>query len=143
MASADIHEGAREVTTHLPFHTKYECTIQGKVDAGAMETFMPSSLLKHINVSNKEVKPSKARVRGATGTQIQTMGELQLKATCDGITKTIRLIVTNLGSELLLGVDFCRAFKLVTIANCCEQRQVSLDANAVYITNETEVNCTS
>ena len=65
---------------------------------------------------------------------MKPIGELNMEASCNNLTKTAKVMITNSGSELILAVDFCRALELVTIADCCEQRQVNVDMKAVHIT---------
>ena len=142
MDSIHIEDATREVMTTVTFHTTQACRIQGKLDTGAMATCMPYSMLEQMNVHANDLTPTKAKLRGITGTMMKTIGELNVKASCNNITKLVTVIITKSGSELILGVDFCRAFELVKIANCCEQRELTVDMNAVHITKEGDVDYT-
>ena len=143
----NITTKAREVLANVTFHTtqkKSVVQLQGKVDTGAMVTCMPSKLLKSISLKSSDLTPSKVTLRGVTGTDMVTCGELKVKVTCNGHTDEVRIIVTDTGTELILGLDFCKAFKLIEVAECCIQRRITVDeVKAVHITDEGEVNYTS
>jgi len=133
---------AREVVANLIFHSPSPVEIQGKVDTGAMVTCIPLSMLKEIGMDQKDLMPSTAQLRCVTGTDLQTCGELKISVTCNDITHSIKVIVTQLGNELILGLNFCKLFGLVTLADTCIQRKVSADqqVEAVHITDECEIN---
>ena len=57
---------------------------------------------------------------------------------CDGETHYTMIIITELGTELILGLDFCRKFKLVQIADTCVLRSINSDVDAVHITEESD-----
>ena len=64
--------------------------------------------------------------------------------TCNDITEDITVMVTEFGSELIqliLGLDFCKLFNLVTMADVCIQRQISVEqqVEAVHIMDESEI----
>ena len=132
----------REVLANVELHTTKPATLQGKVDTGAMATCMPSFKLKEVGLCQDNLQPSNARLRGVTGTDMKTCGELAVKATCNGITKKIKILVTELGTELILGLDVCKLFELVSIADTCLQRNITIEeqVEAVHITNETDIN---
>ena len=106
-----IKDASREVIANVTFCTKQAYQIQGKVDTSAMATCMSYSMLKQIKVNNKDLTPSKAKLWGITGTMMKTIGELKVEASCNNLTKTAKVIVTNPGSELILGVDFAEHFR--------------------------------
>jgi len=139
---SSIKGRAREVVANLTFHTQRPVAIQGKVDTGAMVACMPLSMLKEIGMDQKDLMPSTAQLRGVTGADLKTCGELKTQVTCNGITHSTTVIVTQLGNELILGLNFCKLFGLVTLADTCIQRKVSVDqpVEAVHITDECEVN---
>ena len=95
---------------------------------------MPRSLLKDLHINLKKIKPTKMKLRGVTGTHIQVIGSLTMMATCNGETHHTMIIVTELRTELILGLDFCRTFKLVHIADTCALRSINSDVDAVHIT---------
>ncbi len=127
----------REVLAEVTFNPSKN-TLQGKVDTGAMTTCMPMSQLQSIGLEESSIKPSTACLKGITGTKMNTLGEITQKITCNKITRSHKIIITELGTELILGIDFCKKFNLVNIAECCIQRQVTVDA--VHMTDEKEVN---
>jgi len=71
--------------------------IQGKVDTGAMVICMPLSMLKQIGMNQTDVMPSTAELRGVTCIDLMTYGELKTQVTCNGITHSTKVIVTELG----------------------------------------------
>ena len=109
-----------------------------------MATCMPVSKLKEIGLTQQDLKPSNAHLRGVTGTDMKTCGELMIKATCNDSTHIIKILVTKLGTELILGLDVCKLFNLITIADTCIQRNITVDeqVEAVHITDEKGVNYT-
>ncbi len=50
--------------------------------------------------------------------------------------------MTKSGSELILGLGFCKKFKLVNIASTCIQQKVSADVEVVHIMEESEADYT-
>ena len=130
----------REVLADITFHTKRPATLQGKVDTGAMVTCMPSSMLVDIGVKLSDLQPSNAKLRGVTGADLKTCGELTLRASCNGHTCKIRVVITELGSELILGLETCKVFRLITIATTCIQREITEHVEAVHIMDEAELN---
>ena len=48
------------------------------------------------------------------------------------------IYITKQGQEFILGLDFCKKFKLVSIASCCIQRSITLEIGAVHIMDESE-----
>ena len=126
---------AREIIANVTFHGNQQQTIPGKVDTGAMVTGMPRSLLKDLHINLKKIKPTKMKLRGGvTGTDMQVIGSLTMMATCNGETHHTMIIVTELRTELILGLDFCRTFKLVHIADTCALRSLNSDVDSVHIT---------
>ncbi len=62
-----------------------------------------------------------------TGAKMNTKREIMPNISCNEITKAVKIIITELGTELILGIDFCKKFNLVNITECCIQRQVTVD----------------
>ena len=135
---------AKEILANVKFHTTTPTTLQGKVDTGAMVNCMPLHMLQFIGMRQDELAPSNACLRGVTGADLVNCGELDVKVTCNGHTRKANIMVTELGSELILGLDFCKSFKLVTVADTCMQRKVMLEeqVEAVHITDESEADYT-
>ena len=73
----------REVLADVKFLTKKPSTLQGKVDTGAMVTCMPENMLHVIGICQKDITPSKARLRGVTGTDMKTLGEIKVLVHCN------------------------------------------------------------
>lgn len=133
-----VESKARVILAAVKFHTAKAKMLQGKVDTGAMVTCMPLSLMGELGLHRSDLKPTKAHLRGVTGADMKTLGELNVRVTCNDIEDEIKVMVTELGSELILGIDFCKQFDLVTVADTCIQRQVNV--SAVHITEESEAN---
>ena len=129
---------AREIVADVTFYGNQQQTIPGKVDPGAMVTCMPQSLLKDIHTNLKDIKPTKMKLRGVTGTDMKAIGSLTMKVTCNGETHHSTIIITELGTELILGLDFCHTFKLIHIAESCVLRSITSDVDAVHITEESD-----
>ena len=75
---SSVKTRAREVLADIKFHTKKPATMQGKVDTGAMVTCMPLSKLKEVGLHQDDLKPSNAKLRGVTGTDMKTCGEINV-----------------------------------------------------------------
>ena len=137
-----VKDEAREVPADVEFHTRKLAVVKGKVDTGAMVTCMPLGLLSNIGLCHSDLKPSTAKLHGVTGTDMNTHGELNVRATCNDHTHNVKVMVTELGNELILGLDFCKKFNLVSISDACIQRTIALrqKIEAVHITDESEVN---
>jgi len=140
-----VHGKGREVLAYVEFPGQSPSIIQGKVDTGAMMTCMPLSLMKNIGYKKEDLETSRIRLRGVTGTDMKTCGKLSIKVTCNHINDTVDIIVTELGSELILGLDFCKRFKLISIADSCIQRKITVEneIHAVHIIEESAVDYTS
>ena len=76
---------------------------------------------------------------------MQTCGEFKPRITCNGRTKEVRIIVTERGTELILGFNFCKTFGLVFVAECCIQRKVNIEekVKAVHIRDESKMDYSS
>ena len=133
---------AREVPADVKFHTSKSSTIRGKIDTSAMVTCMPLSMLNEIGLSKNDFGPSNARLRGVTGTDMVNHGKLTVRVSCNDQTDKVKILVTKLGNELILGLNFCKLFNLVAIADTCIQRKITLqqEVEAVHITEKSEVN---
>ena len=127
-----------ELLSQVKFHVHTDTVLQGKVDTGAMATCMPVTFLKKLNVKIEDLQPCSIRLRSITGADMKTCGSLITKVTSNSITKTVRVIITELGTELILGLDFCKDFQLITISNSCIQRSITVEqeVRAVQITEE-------
>ena len=127
----------------MVFHPKDESSqsreITGKVDTGAMVSYMPTSMLPQIGLSKKDLKPSDAFIPGMSGAVLQNCGTVDIKVTCNNITAMARFYITKQECAFILGLEFCKEFKLVTIAPVCIQQSISMKPNlveAVHITEE-------
>ena len=137
------HE-SREMYALVVFHLKgnAKSTLKGMVDTGAMVSCIPMSMLPQIGLSMKDLKPSDAVIRGMSGSDLQKCGTVCVNLTCNEITKKAKFYVTKHDYALILGLEFCKMFKLVTISPVCTLQSVSLEPNqveAVHITDESEV----
>ena len=99
-------------------------------------------MLNEIGLSKNGLGPSNARLRGVTRTDMVNCAELTVRVSCNDQTDKIKILITELGNELILGVNFCKLFNLVAIADTSIQRKISLEqqVEAVRITKESEVN---
>ena len=83
--------------------------------------------------------PTQAYLRGVIGTDMKTYGKVNAKYQCNNITHEIKLLVTELGSELILGLEL---FNLISIADVCVQQQIDISIEALHITGENEADYT-
>lgn len=135
----NVRGNTREVLAKVEFLLPTPATLKGKVDTGAMATCMPMSLLQDIGLAPTDLEPTDATLRGVTGVDMKACGKLEVEVRCNSQKQRTRIIVTELGDELILGLDFCRLFDLVTVANTCIQRQVVFEQKTVHITDESDV----
>ena len=135
-----VQGNTSEVLATVEFIQPIPTKLQGKVDTGAMATCMPMSMLQEIGLSHDDLETTNATLRGVTGTDMIACGKLEIDVRCNNQRRRARIIITELGTELILGLDFCRLFSLVTIAEACIQRQVQCEQKTVHITEETDIN---
>ena len=131
----------REVLSEVEFHTARPTTLQGKVDTGAMVSCIPLSMLPNIGFSKEHLNASKSKLRSVSGATLENCGTISCTVTCNNITDSVTLYVTGTGTELILGLGFCKQFQLVNLADSCIQREVIVDSDslqAVHITHESE-----
>ena len=135
------NQKSREVLAPVLFHSKgdrspsYE--IRGKVDTGAMVSYMPTSMLSKMGLSKKDLKPSSAIIRGMPGAGLQNCGFVEISVTCNDITVKSRFYVTKQECTFILGLGFSKEFKLVTIAPVFIQQSISMEpCHVVHITEE-------
>ena len=121
--------------------TRSPWTVKGKVDTGAMVSCIPLSLLRNIGLSKRNVKPSKAVIKGISGTQLKNCGTLEVEVSCNNIHDNMKFYVIEQECTFILGLEFCKKFKLVTIAPVCIQQSVTIEhVTAVHIAEESEFN---
>ena len=99
----------------------------GKVDTGAMVSCMPLSILSSIGLTQQHLTQSKINLRGFSGTDLVNLGYIDIMVTCNNIHEKARFYVTESGRELLLGIKFCKKFKLVSYASACILNKVTVD----------------
>ena len=133
-----------EVYASVAFNLKgnAKSTLKGKVDTGAMVSCIPMSMLPQIGLSMGDLKPSDAVIRGMSEADLQNYGTVCVNVTCNEITKKVKFYVTKHDYALILGLEFCKIFKLVTISPVYTHQIVSLEPNqveAVHISDESEV----
>ena len=134
-----LRGNTREVLAKVEFLNPTTTIVKGKVDTGAMATCMPMSMLQDIGLSRADLMPTDAALRGVTGTDMKVCGKLQIEARCNAQIQMADIIVTELGNELILGLDFCKLFNLVTVAETCIQRRVICNQKTVHITAESDI----
>ena len=114
-----------------------------KVYTGAMVSCMLVSMLPQIGLSSNDLTPYRSIIRGMSEADLQNCGTVDINVTCNNIATKAGFYVTKHDYALILGLEFCKTFKLVTISPVCAQRNtISVDANklgAVHITRESEV----
>ena len=128
----NINSSAREVIAEVEFHTSRSRheepgmphIMQGKVDTGAMVSCIPLPLLTDIGMSRQDITPSTAVLRGVSGKRLKNHGTVKLDVSCNGHQRKAKFYITGSGNELL-GLNFCKGFKLVRIAETCIQRRIS------------------
>ena len=49
-----------------------------------------------------------------------------------------KFYMTKLGSELILGLGFCKKFEFMNIASTCIQQKVTADIDVIHIMDESE-----
>ena len=134
-----------EILADAMFHTRRPDVIRGKVNTGAMATCMPFSMLCNIGLDEKDLAPNSSRLRIVTKTDLKTCGKLTVRVSCDSLHKQLKILITKLGTELILLFNFCKLFNLIAIADACTQRNSTLSeqVGTVHITDESEVDCTT
>ena len=126
---------AREVLAKVEFHPEHQqsprsqssCVVYGKVDTGAMVSCFPLSLLSKIGLSRKVLMPSKVILKGVSKKRLQNYGTMVMEVTCNSRRAKAKFYVTDSNShnDVLLGLNFCKAYKLVNIADTCIQREIT------------------
>ena len=89
-------------------------------------------MLQKLGSTRSDIGPTQAHLCGVTGTDMKTYGKVKknAKVMCNKITHEIQLLVPELGSELILGLEFCKLFNLVAIGDICMQWQIDIDIDA-------------
>ena len=98
-------------------------------------------MLPQTGLSKNHLKPSNAFIRGMSGADLQNCGTKDVNVTCNNITAKTRFYITKRECAFILGLGFCKTFKLVTISPVCIQQSIYMDPNhvqAVHNTDESE-----
>ena len=122
--SIDTFE-ACEVLANVMFQIQRPDGIRGKVNTGAMVTCMPLSILCDIGLDEKDLAPNSSHLHGVTGTDMNIRGEVTVQVSFNSHSK-IKILVNELGTELILGFNFCKLFNLIAIADAFIQRNITL-----------------
>ena len=109
--------------------------IRGKQDTGAEINTMPSNVYDQLNqkLNGKlELQPcDKIKVIGYSKQSMDIVGKVSITCTHATMIKKVNFSVTNLvDTKVILGLQFCRAFNLVTV-NCnnnCICKEVAVEA---------------
>ena len=118
--SVDTTTMQSEVYAPLTFHVKGTAfETAGKVDTGAMVSCMPLSMIPKFGLTQSDLTPSNAIIRGISGADLVNCGTVKADISCNGITAGAEFYVTRANSTLVLGLEFCRKFELVAIAPVC------------------------
>lgn len=106
-----------------------------------MVSCMPISILPKLGLSKKDLQPSNAVICGMSGADLENGGFVDINFTCNYITDKARFYITKHECAFILGLGFCKEFKLVTIAPVCIQQSISMEPShveAIHITEESE-----
>ena len=109
--------------------------IRGKQDTGAEINAMPLNVYDQLNQKLKEkleLRPcDKIRVIGYSKQSVEIVGKVSVTCTHATTIKKVNFYVTNLvDTKVILGLQFCRAFNLVSV-NCddnCICKEVAVEA---------------
>ena len=109
--------------------------IRGKQDTGAEINAMPLNIYNQLNQKLKgklELRPcDKVRVIGYSKQSVEIVGKVSVTCTHTTTIKKVNFYVTNLvDTKVILGLQFCRAFNLVSV-NCndnCVCKEVAVEA---------------
>eukprot|EP00794_Sanderia_malayensis_P018441 gene18441-20290_t len=139
-------ESPCEVFAPVTFiHQDPQCafTVKGKVDTGTMVSCMPMPMLANFGLSKDDIKTNNAVIRVGSGANLKNYRTVDVKVACNNITAKTTLLFTKCECALILGLEFCKNFQLVSIAPICIQQSISNDPDhveAVHITDKSEVN---
>ena len=108
--------------------------ICGKQDTGAEVNTMPLNVYNQLNQKlngNLELKPcGDIKVVGYSKQTVKIVGRISVTCTHATTIKKVNFYVTDIiETKVILGLQFCRAFNLITI-NCnedCECKKVAVD----------------
>ena len=78
-----------------------------------------------------------------SGTDLQNCGTIDISVSCNAITANTKFYVTKCECAFVLGLGFCKTFKLVSVASVCTQHSISMETQgmeAVHITIKSEAN---
>ncbi len=107
-----------------------------------MVSCMPASMLPKIGLSSNDLTPN-GIIRGMSEVDLQNCRTVNINITCNNITMKARFYVTKHDYAVILELEFCKKFKLVTVSPVCiQQHTISVESNkdeAVNITSESEV----
>jgi hypothetical protein len=92
-----------EVFAPVTFHSHSHSIAKGKVDTGAMVSCIPLSLLQKIGISQQELRPSSAVIKGISGANLQNHGTLDIKVTCNDICERAIFYITENECPFILG----------------------------------------
>ena len=109
--------------------------VRGKQDTGAEVNAMPLNVYDQLNqkLNGKlELQPcDKIKVIGYSKQSVEIVGKVSVTCTHATTIKKVNFYVTNLvNTKVMLGLQFCRAFNLVTV-NCndnCVCKEVAVEA---------------
>ena len=116
-------------------------SIKGKVETGVMVSCIAASMLSQLGLTMNDLQPS--HVRGMSGTDLQNCGTVDININCNTVTANTSFYVTKCKCAFVLGLIFCKKFKLVYIAPVCAQHSISMEAQeieAVHIRSESLAN---
>ena len=69
---------------------------------------MPNSMLSKLGLSKRDLKPSRAIIRGMSGADLQNCEFVEISVTCNDITAKSRFYVNKQECAFILGLDFAK-----------------------------------
>ena len=76
-----------------------------------------------------------------SGADLQNCGTVDVNVTCNDITFMTKFCITKQECAFILGLEFCKTFKLLTFAPVCIQQSTTIESKhveAIHITDESE-----
>ena len=92
-----------------------------------MVNCIPVSMLADVGISESHLKSSNIILRGVSRKILKNHGFTDVVVTCNRKRDTARFYATDSAEEILLGLQFCKRFGLVEIAETCIQREVTAE----------------
>ena len=79
-----------------------------------MVSCIPLCIFSTLGLEEHQLKSSQSTLRGVSGINLENLGYIDVMVACNKIKEQARLYVSRSGCELILGIKFCKKFKLAT-----------------------------